>query len=1006
MATVASFNVALVASTGRFVGAISRAERQWNQFARSVQRGAKQLPEAIRAATPASLTLGRYVARFGAVAAAAFSAASIWGVRLAAQFEQTRMAMATMLGSVEEADQFLKELEKRARRTPFGFQQLVEMSRQMLAWGFARQEIEQMLDPIGDFVAAMGGGSETIDRVVRALGQIRARGKLASQEMLQLTEAGIPAWELLAKSIGVSIPEAMERVSRGAISSTTAIQAIIEGLAADPRFAGAMERQARTTLGQWEQVKDGITTIIRGLGKDIIKIANLGTAMRRLNEAIGRFADLVSEKGFMNALREAFPPWLPPVIIGIAGAIAGGLVPVIVALLLPALKKLRASIAATGLALWKWMVAGAAIAVVVYLLARYWNHLGDVARAVWSAIGAAALYGASLVVRGIGLILAGIGVIIPAFRGVASSVLGLADSLKSSASGLWASAKSSVAAANQAAKSQEGITNAGDRAARTQQTLADGIEAAAEAAGNNIQSFDEVHQIQEEMASSPSTALDIEEPTMPALGGITNIASAIGEQVAQIADTAANAWTRLQQAMESVNRAVQWIKDNWPMIGPIVEGIASVLTLLLLPALIKTGVEALITGGKVLASWAMQSAGAVVHGAVIVGQFALQVAKWAWLGIEALANAGKVVLAWVMQGWQAVASVATQIAQFAIVGAKWVWLGIQAGIGAAQVVAAWVAQQVQAVISVGIQVAQFVILGAKWVWLGVLAVAEAGKVVLAWVMQKAEAIAAVAVQVAQFAILGAKWVWMGVTATANAAVMAAAWLLALGPVPLVIATVVALAALIVANWDLVKTKTIEYWGKLADWLAGVWEGIETTARNVWDGILGAIKTVINGIIKAVNWMIQALNKIRFTIPDWVPVLGGKSFGFNIEQIPLLPLAEGGIVTRPTPALIAERVPLAEGGIVTRPVTALVGEAGPEAVIPLSRDNALTDSIAQAVYQAVIDAMRTVQATTPAGGDREIVLRIDGRTLARATLPHVIAEGQRQGLQLAVRPQGV
>ena len=273
-------------------------------------------------------------------------------------------------------------------------------------------------------------------------------------------------------------------------------------------------------------------------------------------------------------------------------------------------------------------------------------------------------------------------------------------------------------------------------------------------------------------------------------------------------------------------------------------------------------------------------------------------------------------------------------------------------------------------------------------------------------MQKAEAIAAVAVQVAQFAILGAKWVWMGVTATANAAVMAAAWLLALGPVPLVIATVVALAALIVANWDLVKTKTIEYWGKLADWLAGVWEGIETTARNVWDGILGAIKTVINGIIKAVNWMIQALNKIRFTIPDWVPVLGGKSFGFNIEQIPLLPLAEGGIVTRPTPALIAERVPLAEGGIVTRPVTALVGEAGPEAVIPLSRDNALTDSIAQAVYQAVIDAMRTVQATTPAGGDREIVLRIDGRTLARATLPHVIAEGQRQGLQLAVRPQGV
>lgn len=990
MATVASFNVALVASTGRFVGAISRAERQWNQFARSVQRGAKQLPEAIRAATPASLTLGRYVARFGAVAAAAFSAASIWGVRLAAQFEQTRMAMATMLGSVEDADRFLKELEKRARRTPFGFQQLVEMARQMLAWGFARQEIEQMLDPIGDFVAAMGGGAETIDRVVRALGQIRARGKLASQEMLQLTEAGIPAWELLAKSIGVSIPEAMERVSRGAISSTTAIQAIIEGLAADPRFAGAMERQARTTLGQWEQVKDGITTIIRGLGKDIIKIANLGTAMRRLNEAIGRFADLVSEKGFMNALREAFPPWLPPVIIGIAGAIAGGLVPVIVALLLPALKKLRASIAATGLALWKWMVAGAAIAVVVYLLARYWNHLGDVARAVWSAIGAAALYGAYLVVRGIGLILAGIGVIIPAFRGVASSVLGLADSLKSSASGLWASAKSSVAAANQAAKSQSGVAEAGEQAAQTQQNLAKGMEGAAKAAAANIQSFDEVHQIQEEMADSPA----MEMPEMPAfnlagaLPGVGDIGAAVGEQMRSVADAAASAWARLSAAMEPVNRAVQWIRDNWPTIGPIVEGIAAVITAFLIPALIKTGIEATIAGAKHVAAWAIQGVTALTHGAKVVGQLILVAAKWAWAGVEALAHAGKMVLAWAMQGWEAVKSVA-------------------------------------------IQVGQFVILGAKWVWLGVLAVAEAGKVVLAWVMQKAEAIAAVAVQVAQFAILGAKWVWMGITAMANAAVMAAAWFAALGPVAWVIAMIAAVAVAVALNWDTVKTKTIEIWSAVSawlsekwDWLNGiaqttwnwikdniigpvqmawdwlknawasigdylskVWANIKETASKVWDGILKVIKTVINGVIKAINWMIQALNKISFTIPDWVPVLGGKSFGFNIEQIPLLPLAEGGIVTRP--------------------VTALVGEAGPEAVIPLSRDNALTDSIAQAVYQAVIDAMRTVQATTPAGGDREIVLRIDGRTLARATLPHVIAEGQRQGLQLVVRPvQGV
>lgn len=984
MATVASFNVALVASTGRFIGAISRAERQWNQFARSIQRQAKTLPESIRSAVPASLALGRNIVKLGAVAGAVFSGLAIWGVRLAAQWEQTQIAFTTLLGSAEKANKFLGDLVEFAARTPFQFTGLAQASRQLLAYGFAAEQVLPTLQSIGDAVSALGGGQAEIQRAVLALGQMQAKGKVAGEEMRQLTELGIPAWEMLAESIGVSIPEAMRLVEKRAIDASTGIAAILEGI--NRRFSGSMEVQSRTLLGRLSTLRDNVEIILRGLGQDILRLTRLGERIDRLTQAVSRFAAAVTQHGFIVALARAFPPWMQAVIVGITGAIVGGLVPAIVAWLIPALKKLSISLWATLKPLLPWMAVGAAVALTAYFLAKAWGHLGDVARVVWSSIAAIALYGASLVVRGIGLILAGVGAIVPAFRGAAQAVLGLADSLKNSASQSVAAARSAIQtirAAQQAESAQTAVAKAGQKASQTQQQLAEDMEALTKAAGNNIQSFDEVHQIQEEMASSPAMAFDIEEPAIPALGGVTNIGSALGEQVAQIADTAANAWTRLQQAMEPVNRAVQWIKDNWPMIGPIVEGIASVLTLLLLPALIKTGVEALITGGKVLASWAMQSAGAVVHGAVIVGQFALQVAKWAWLGIEALANAGKVVLAWVMQGWQAVASVATQIAQFAIVGAKWVWLGIQAGIGAAQVVAAWVAQQVHAIASVGVQIAQFVILGAKWVW-------------------------------------------MGITAMANAAVMAAAWFAALGPVAWVIAMIAAVAVAVALNWDTVKTKTIEIWSAVSawlsekwDWLNGiaqttwnwikdniigpvqmawdwlknawasigdylskVWANIKETASKVWDGILKVIKTVINGVIKAINWMIQALNKIRFTIPDWVPVLGGKSFGFNIAQIPLLPLAEGGIVTRP--------------------VTALVGEAGPEAVIPLSRDNALTDSIAQAVYRAVVDGIRITQATQPQT-DREVVLRIDGATFARLILPAVIKEGQRQGLNLVVQP---
>ena len=76
-------------------------------------------------------------------------------------------------------------------------------------------------------------------------------------------------------------------------------------------------------------------------------------------------------------------------------------------------------------------------------------------------------------------------------------------------------------------------------------------------------------------------------------------------------------------------------------------------------------------------------------------------------------------------------------------------------------------------------------------------------------------------------------------------------------------------------------------------------------------VMGFYKNIFNGIAKVWN---STIGKLSFKVPDWVPGLGGK--GFSVPQIPML----------------------AEGGIVTGPTLAVVGEAGPEAVIPLSKMN--------------------------------------------------------------------
>jgi hypothetical protein len=104
-------------------------------------------------------------------------------------------------------------------------------------------------------------------------------------------------------------------------------------------------------------------------------------------------------------------------------------------------------------------------------------------------------------------------------------------------------------------------------------------------------------------------------------------------------------------------------------------------------------------------------------------------------------------------------------------------------------------------------------------------------------------------------------------------------------------------------------------------------------------VLGFYKGIFNGIASLWN---NSIGKLSFTAPDWVPGFGGK--GFSVPKIPML----------------------AQGGIVTGPTLAMIGEAGPEAVIPLNRMNSgggITVNVmgglstSAEIGQAVVNAIR-------------------------------------------------
>jgi tape measure domain-containing protein len=189
---------------------------------------------------------------------------------VAGQMEQNSVAFETLLGSAQKAGKFLEELKQFAASTPFEFPDLVAASKKLLAMGFAAEEVQPMLRTIGDAVSALGGGSAEIDRVTLALGQMSAKGKVSAQEMNQLAELGIPAWQMLADKIGVDIPTAMKQAELGAISAATAVPALLASM--DEKFGGSMAKQAQTLLGQWSNFKDQITLALMEVGTVLLPI--------------------------------------------------------------------------------------------------------------------------------------------------------------------------------------------------------------------------------------------------------------------------------------------------------------------------------------------------------------------------------------------------------------------------------------------------------------------------------------------------------------------------------------------------------------------------------------------------------------------------------------------------------------------------------------------------------------------------------------------------------------
>lgn len=209
----------------------------------------------VRASTDRMLSridnLGRGFQDFGKKASAGITAplaaVATIGVRAQMQLEDFTASLEVLTGSASEAAGMVRSLEEYASATPFDDTSLRAATRSLIAFGTETENVIPTIQMLGEIAA----GTETgIDDLAESYGRVALTGRLSTDRALQFARMGIPIFQELAESMGVSVDEVQKLISAGQVGLPQ-LQQVFQRLTTDGgRFAGMMEKMGETTTGQ------------------------------------------------------------------------------------------------------------------------------------------------------------------------------------------------------------------------------------------------------------------------------------------------------------------------------------------------------------------------------------------------------------------------------------------------------------------------------------------------------------------------------------------------------------------------------------------------------------------------------------------------------------------------------------------------------------------------------------------------------------------------------------
>jgi tape measure domain-containing protein len=196
-------------------------------------------------------------------------------------------SLEVLLGSADKATGIIKELQSYGSVTPFESTELIETAKRLNAFGIEGERVVAVTKRLGDIAGATGSN---LGELATAYGQVVAKGKLQTEELLQFQERGVGIQGELQKMYNMSGEQLQKSLSKGEISAASFEQAIINLTATGGKYADGATAQSTTLNGRLSTLKDTFTSLSQTIGETMLPAFEL--TLNALTAVTGAIAKL------------------------------------------------------------------------------------------------------------------------------------------------------------------------------------------------------------------------------------------------------------------------------------------------------------------------------------------------------------------------------------------------------------------------------------------------------------------------------------------------------------------------------------------------------------------------------------------------------------------------------------------------------------------------------------------------------------------------------------------